>query len=150
MLAKSQHECLPCVQACGEPFPYCSWWQANYLISIILMKASHVVRVYPHAVMLYDAACAGWKGGFAAFAALQDDRQQQQASNQSRLAASIAGQATFVPETLHQLHMLWCRITSTGLLTQHPNNAACPHSHCHRNECCYESCHDAAHVIILL
>ncbi len=81
-------------------------WQANYLISSILMKVSHNARVYLHAVMLCHAACAGWKGGFAAFAALQDDRQQQQASNQSRLAASIAGQATSVPETLQQLDLL--------------------------------------------
>jgi hypothetical protein len=88
----------------------------NFLSLSILMKMGHTARVYSQAVMLYHAACAGWKGGFAAFAALQDDRQQQQASNQSRLAASTAGQAPFVAEALHQLHLLWCRITSTGLL----------------------------------
>ena len=141
------HECLVCklAESCSHIAAGDPAWQTNYLILSIFMKMSHTARVYRQAVMLYDAACAGWRGGFAAFAALQDDRQQQQVSNQSRLAAPIAGQAPFVLESL-QLHLLWCRITSVCLLAERPDKAACSRSHLYCNECCYEGCHDSAHV----
>lgn len=96
-------------------------WQANYLMSSILMKVSYTARGYLHAVML--CVQVGKE-------ALQHLQPFKMTDNNSKLAirADWLHQLQVRPHLYHKLYnnYICCdiRITSVCLLTEHPDKAA--------------------------